>query len=626
MTRFVLGRYLWIDGQFTGVPVFNQVSGSVTNGSTLSISAEEGATIYFTLDGTDPREPGGAPAAHALIYSGPIPINSNVHVVARARKEGTWKNTWSGPATLPLYTALPPLRITEVMYHPDRLVADSDRLEFIEVKNISGGPLNVGGFTLGGGVQFMFPNVTLAAGESAVVVNDLAAFESRYGSGILSLGEFTGQLDDSGDRLVLTGNLGEPIHDFTYTDDWHPTTDGFGFSLVTANESASPEAWRTAAGWRPSSAAGGSPGQGDGALPARPTIVVNEVLSHSETAGGDYIELYNPTAAPADISDWFVTDDFQVPKKYRLPAPTIIGAHGFVVLAESAFNAAPGTSNSFTLNRNGDAAFLFSGDGTNLTGHAHGYEFGAAPVGVSFGRHVTSIGREELVAQQQRTPGGSNSAPMVGPIVISEIMFHPPEANSAGDNTADEFIELRNSGANAVPLFDPANPANRWQIAGSVAYTFPQNVSVPPGASILVVGFDPTTHPQLAAAFRARNGVPDGVALYGPWTGHLPNYDGAAVLRYPDAPRPSDEDDAGSPIIVPYVTMDRVDFSSGAPWPGGTDLGLSLQRKMPAAHGNDPIHWAAAEPTPGGILIPERHLRSSANQQARTRSLARTSC
>lgn len=608
MTRFVLGRYLWIDRQFTGVPVFNQVSGMVTNGSILTISAEPGATIFFTLNGIDPREPGDDVDGNAQVYSGPIVISSNVQVVARAKKAGAWKNTWSGPASVPLYTALPPLRITEVMYHPapppPGLNTDKDDFEFIEVKNIGVEPLNVSGFTLSGDVHFQFPNVTIASGQSAVVVNDLAAFQSRYGSSANILGEYEGELNNSSGRIVLSGNLGEPIHDFTYRDDWHPTTDGLGFSLVTADEAALPAAWQTAAGWRPSSVSGGSPGEGDGVPVARPNILVNEVLSHSDTPSAEYIELLNPTSDSVNLSGWFLTDNLKAPRKYRLPDPSIIGANGYLVLAESSFNASPGASNSFSLNRNGDAVFLFSGDGTDLTGYAHGFEFGAASVGVSFGRHVISTGREEFASQQQRTSGTQNSPPRVGPVAISEIMFHPPEVNSTGDNTADEFIELRNIGMAAVPLYDPVYPTNRWRISGSVTFTFPNGATIAPGERMLVVSFDPVTHPQLAAAFRARNAVPEGVSLYGPWVGHLPNSDGSVLLSYPEAPRPLDEDDGGSPNVVPYIVADSVDYSNTAPWPAGTDLGLSLQRVEPAVYGNDPIAWAASSPTPGGGYVP----------------------
>ena len=65
-------------------------------------------------------------------------------------------------------------------------------------------------------------------------------------------------------------------------------------------------------------------------------------------------------------------------------------------------------------------------------------EFGAAANGVSFGRHLTSIGAD-FVAMTSRTLGTNNPAPVIGPVVFSEIHFHP--TNSYGsNNNAGEFI------------------------------------------------------------------------------------------------------------------------------------------------------------------------------------------
>ena len=37
-----------------------------------------------------------------------------------------------------------------------------------------------------------------------------------------------------------------------------------------------------------------------------------------------------------------------------------------------------GATNSFALGANGDNLYLFSGDGVDLTGYAHGFDFGAS--------------------------------------------------------------------------------------------------------------------------------------------------------------------------------------------------------------------------------------------------------
>jgi hypothetical protein len=46
------------------------------------------------------------------------------------------------------------------------------------------------------------------------------------------------------------------------------------------------------------------------------------------------------------------------------------------------------------------------------------------------------------------------------------------------------------------------------------------------------------------------------------------------------------------------VLEDKVEYSDSSPWPAGADgFGLSLQRRLATAYGNDPTNWLAALPT-----------------------------
>ena len=129
--------------------------------------------------------------------------------------------------------------------------------------------------------------------------------------------------------------------------------------------------------------------------PTSRTIVVNEALTHTDPPLADSIELYNPTANAVNIGGWFLTDDGNEPMKYRIPDNTVIAAGGHLMFTETDFNPTPGTNNSFNLNSHGEEVYLFSGNAaTNLTGYSHGFNFGAAENGVSFGRHVISTGDE----------------------------------------------------------------------------------------------------------------------------------------------------------------------------------------------------------------------------------------
>ena len=57
-------------------------------------------TIYYTLNGSDPRAAGGAVAAGAQAYQGPVPLQNQTLVQARV-KNGS---NWSGLATAVFYT------------------------------------------------------------------------------------------------------------------------------------------------------------------------------------------------------------------------------------------------------------------------------------------------------------------------------------------------------------------------------------------------------------------------------------------------------------------------------------------------------------------------------------------
>ena len=606
MKKWTYGRYVWIDNQFPKSPLLNLPEGDVVAGATLIMTPPAG-TIYYTLDGTDPRasQAEGAVAAGALTYTSQITLNANARVFARARV-GT---AWSPPTIATYVVQRPRLVITEIMYHPlppglGSTNIDED-FEYLEFRNVGATPLNVNGYTLDGGVSFTFPNRVLAAGERILVVNNLAAFNSRYpGLSGAVVGEFAGVLANDGNRLVLQGRLREPILDFSYDDQWQPITDGFGFSLVIIEDTAAVGTWAYATSWRASGTLGGSPGAGDAAT-SIPQVVVNEALTHSDPAPpSDTIELRNLSNTAADIGHWYLTDDFREPKKYRIAAGTTIPAGGYLTFNEGQFNTPTNAPTSFALSSSGDEVYLFSGNSEGeITGYVHGFDFGPALNGVTFGRHVLSTGEDVFVTQSSATLGGANAGPKVGPIVISEIMYHPPDVFANGgswDNTEDEFIELQNISNASVDLYDPLNRTNTWRLRDAVDFTFPAGVTVPSGGFVLVVSFSPTNSAALAA-FRSANGVPVSTPIYGPWQGKLDNSQDSVELVQPGVP-----DAVGTPTAGQflYVLADKVKYEHIAPWPVGLPdgLGASLGRIDTAAYGNDPGNWRTSPKTPGAPM------------------------
>jgi hypothetical protein len=559
-----------------GAPDFSQFGGAVTQGFALVITHTNAAgTIYLTTDGSDPRAYGsGAIAPGALAYAGPVPVNAPTLVRARVLDGATWSALTEAVFYPP--QDLGRLTLTELMFNPPAVgLTNGEDFEFIELKNTGTNTLNLSGLTFSG-VNFTFTNGTvLAPGAFFVLARNAAAFAAKYPAVPVG-GVYSGNLGNGGESISLNHALGGTIFSVTFDDaaPWPVAADGYGFSLVQINPAT--QAPDDGARWRASTLVGGSPGADDPA-PFIAPVVINEILTHTDLPAVDRIELFNPTGTNVDIGGWFLTDDHAAPKKFRIPNFTIINAGGFLSFGEGHFNTTPGTNGSFSLSSSGEEVYLFSGDAdTNLTGWSHGVVFGAAANGVTFGRHVNSVGDEQFPAQIAQTFDATNSGPRVGPVVINEIHYHPAPGG-------DEFVELKNITTTNVALFDPARPTNTWDLNG-LGFNFPTNVTLPGGALVLLVRTNP-------AAFMAAHSVPSNVLVLGPYSGALQQNGERLELRRPDVP-----DTNGTPRIV----IDTVRYNDKAPWPAAADgSGPSLQRKAANQYGDDPANWQAAAPSPG---------------------------
>lgn len=300
---------------------------------------------------------------------------------------------------------------------------------------------------------------------------------------------------------------------------------------------------------------------------AAPHILVNEVLPHTDPPQVDAVELYNPTAQTANIGGWCLSDTKNEPCRYRIPDGAQIAADGYFVLTDQDF--------PFRLSEFGEEILLSAADASGaLTGYTHGFAFGASVNGVSFGRLVTSTGAERFPAQRAVTLGRANAGPLVGPVVIAELMYHPPDGG-------DEYLALVNISSATVPLYDPAHPKHRWQLTGIGAYLFPADVELLPGQALLLVATEPD-------AFRTRHHLASDSMVLGPFSGALSDRGERIALLRPDTP----ELDG----TAPYVEVDAVDYDDGQPWPAAAanGQGQSLLRRDLFAFGDDPANWKSA--------------------------------
>jgi hypothetical protein len=244
----------------TDAPVMNRHGGTVDPGFQLTLSSPVG-TIYYTTNGNDPRSAG------ASVYAGPISLTDLTTIKARVLNGAEW----SALSAATFVVGQPRLVVSELHYHPPPPTAaesaagftSENDFEFIELMNNGTATYNLSGLVFALGIQFDFRASTidrLGPGQFLLLVRNRAAFEFRYGTGRPIAGQYSGRLDNAGERIQLINAQQQVILDFAYgtTAPWPTSPDGSGTSLEIVDPEGS---LSDPANWRPSAFSGGSPGQ-----------------------------------------------------------------------------------------------------------------------------------------------------------------------------------------------------------------------------------------------------------------------------------------------------------------------------------------------------------------------------
>lgn len=99
--------------------------------------------------------------------------------------------------------------------------------------------------------------------------------------------------------------------------------------------------------------------------------LTDQDLDHS-----DWIELANTSAAPADVSDWYLSDDAANLVKWQIPLGTTIPANGYLTIFASGKNraiAGQELHTNFSLSAAGEDVVLTQSDGTTVADSFVGY-------------------------------------------------------------------------------------------------------------------------------------------------------------------------------------------------------------------------------------------------------------
>ncbi|GLR18302.1 lamin tail domain-containing protein [Portibacter lacus] len=327
------------------------------------------------------------------------------------------------------------LVISEIMYNPPE--SGTDSLEYIEIYNAGDEGVNVNGYSFQQGVEFLFPDTTIASKAYFLLVKDTDAFESAIG--INAMEWDAGALSNGGEPIILQDADSMEVNkvDFQTERPWPINSEGAAgggasieFCIVESDNSIGEN-------WKASTAASGvfinslefkgTPGTANTAMCG---------------SGGDVTVTLSGTAfSPADI--------------------TINAGETVIWKNEDGFHNVNGSLATFPDNPEG----FLSGD--------------AASAPWEFSYTFTKVGVYNYQCDPHSSVGMTGSVTVVNDLpnlVITEIMYNDP---SSDDVDSLEFVEVYNAGDSDVFLGGMVFSSN------VINYTLPDS-TLPAGEFLII--------------------------------------------------------------------------------------------------------------------------------------------
>jgi hypothetical protein len=253
-------------------------------------------TVYYTLDGSDPRRIGGIISNRAIASEdhAEITIGSSTILKARVKLDNEWS-----PLKQVFFFASEEdytnLKVTELAYHPQEEIQGADttddkNFEFIEFKNTGSTALNISGMRLDSAVAFTVPEYTLIPPKGFyVVASKPEDFYHRFG--LIANGNFSGNFSNAGEYVLVTDRNGKKIISFTYDDlmPWPEEADGTS-SLVSVaiDPTGDPNDYSY---WTLSNKPHGSPFADDGPYAAEDPVAGGPTWLVYPNPANDYIQV-----------------------------------------------------------------------------------------------------------------------------------------------------------------------------------------------------------------------------------------------------------------------------------------------------------------------------------------------
>lgn len=223
--------------------------------------------------------------------------------------------------------------MSEVNYNSDNGFNCGD---WFEIWNPGNSPIDLTGYYFERTTYYqriyLRDNKILSPNERLVFVQDTTKFNAAYPgfdtSKLIYHELFT--LDGSSDSIMLYNQFGDMVFKFMYVDSlpWKRAADGSGRTMELKESEPEhfllPSAWITSCMY-------GTPGGPH--VPCGEPLVISEINYNPLSNTGEWIELYNNSDSPIDLSGYIVKDDNN-DNTYVLPSGLILGSGNYYVVAK----------------------------------------------------------------------------------------------------------------------------------------------------------------------------------------------------------------------------------------------------------------------------------------------------
>ncbi len=370
----------------------------------------------------------------------------------------------------------------------------TDAGDWVELHNLSSQATDISGWQFKDNDNthiFTIPLGTILPPSGYLVVfGNATSFNSRFPSVTNKTGPFSFGLSNFGEAIRLFDATGRLYQSVVYDEasPWPSGAAGNGFTLELLDTQGN---FCDGTNWA-NGCLEGSPG--GPIAPCEDQITFTELNYHSDSTinAGDWIELYNFSNNPADISGWKFTDSI-ISHNFIFPEGTIIQPGEWLVLAEDTalfHSQHPGIPVMGPLgfnfdNSNQALSLLYYSDYPVISMHYQD-SIPWQNVADGFGRTLEIINETLDPAQPTSWFGGCIGGSPGGPfsacneqIIFSEINYHSDPTMDAGD-----WVELYNKASVATDI-------SGWKfsdVSNANIYTLPNNTILPASGYLVIFG------------------------------------------------------------------------------------------------------------------------------------------